>query len=130
PPPPPPAVALPYYVVPRPPGALGLAVGSGATAATTRAEVVARDGGRAARFPGQPDVGGDVPVHELLARTAIDEVERIDGGPVAASDVIETRDFLRPLFREGRLVLPVLPAGDGRVAPFEVPNPTPCCGGR
>jgi hypothetical protein len=27
----------------------------------------------------------------------------------------------------GALVLHVLPAGPGRVAPFEVPNPTPCC---
>ena len=48
----------------------------------------------------------------------------------AQDDVVATRAFVRPLCRGGRLVLPVLPAGRGRLAPFEVPNPTPCCGGR
>ena len=48
------------------------------------------------------------------------------GGPLPPAAVLQTREFCRPVYEAGALVLHVLPAGPGRVAPFEVPNPTPC----
>ena len=46
---------------------------------------------------------------------------------VRAAGAASTREFCRPVYEAGALVLLVLPAGPGRVAPFEVPDPTPCC---
>ena len=91
-------------------------------------EALARDGGRAVRFPGWHGVRGTLPVDEVLATTAISRLEILGGGAVGRDDVLHSRDFVRPLWRHGELVLPVLPSGRGAVAPFEVPNPTPCCG--
>jgi hypothetical protein len=93
-------------------------------------QLLAGDGPRAVRFPGQDGARGELTVRDLLARTAIEDVPVLGGTAVAPHDVVVTRDFLRPLLRAGRLVLPVLPAGLGCVAPFEVPDPTPCCGER
>jgi hypothetical protein len=41
--------------------------------------------------------------------------------------VVDTRGFVRPEWRDGRLTLIAAPAGLGRIAPFEVPDPTLCC---
>jgi hypothetical protein len=83
--------------------------------------------GRAVRFPGVDLLTGTVPVADVLASTAIDEVRVLAGGVLPPAAVLQTRDFCRPVYADGTLVLHVLPAGPGRVAPFEVPNPTPCC---
>jgi hypothetical protein len=91
-------------------------------------EAIARDGGRAVRFPGWDTVRGSLSVGEVLASTAIGRLEVLGGGAASSGDVLHSRDFVRPLWRHGELVLPVLPSGPGAVAPFEVPNPTPCCG--
>jgi hypothetical protein len=93
-------------------------------AATDRA---AGADGRAVRFPGVDLLVGTVPVADVLARTAVDEVRVLAGGTLPPGAQLDTRDFCRPTYQGGRLVLLVLPAGPGRVAPFEVPNPTPCC---
>jgi hypothetical protein len=68
----------------------------------------------------------------LLALTAIDQVTVV-GAPAAdgqrpdpATPVL-TRDHVRPEWRNGRLTLALVPAAGGALAPFEVPNPTPCC---
>jgi hypothetical protein len=98
--------------------------------AVSHHQLTTGDGPRAVRFPGQDEIRGDVTVAELLARTAIERVNVLGGAAATPGDVVETRDFLRPLFRGGQLVLPVLPAGANRLAPFEVPDPTPCCGER
>lgn len=89
-------------------------------------EVQAGNGGRAVVFPGSSSVIGAMSVGEVLAVSALDRVVVL-GGVAVDDDIVETRDFVRPLWRDGELVLPVLPAGDHRFAPFEVPNPTPCC---
>jgi hypothetical protein len=94
------------------------------SAATDRA---AGEDGRAVRFPGIELLTGTVPVADVLEHTAIDEVRVLAGGTLPPDAVLHTRDFCRPVYAEGRLVLHVLPAGPGAVAPFEVPNPTPCC---
>jgi hypothetical protein len=92
------------------------------------AEAFARTGGRAVRFPGWDSIVGTPTVAHVLSTSAIDQLEVLGGQPAEDTDVLHSRDFVRPLWRHGRLVLPVLPSGAGAVAPFEVPNPTPCCG--
>jgi hypothetical protein len=83
--------------------------------------------GRAVHYPGIELLTGTVPAADVPARTAIDEVRVLAGGVLPPDAVLLTRDFCRPVYAAGALVLHVLPAGPGRVAPFEVPNPTPCC---
>jgi hypothetical protein len=83
--------------------------------------------GRAVRFPGVRDLTGTLPVASLVALSAIDEVRVIGGPPATPETLIDTRDFVRPQFEDGRLILVATPAPGGLIAPFEVPNPTPCC---
>lgn len=79
------------------------------------------------QFPGVDLLTGTGPVADVLAGTAIDEVRVLAGGTLPPGAVLQTRGFCRPVYEAGALVLHVLSAGPGRVAPFEVPNPTPCC---
>jgi len=83
--------------------------------------------GRAVLFPGVERLTGTVAVGELLAASAIDQVILLGGEPADAEVLVLTRDFVRPQWRDGSLTLIVTPAGPGRVAPFEAPDPTPCC---
>jgi hypothetical protein len=67
-------------------------------------------------------------IGELLARSAIARVVVVGGvEPPGEGALLDTRDHVRPEWRDGELVLAVTPVRDGRYAPFEVPNPTPCC---
>jgi hypothetical protein len=84
-------------------------------------------GGRAVIFPGSDTLTGVIRVGDLLARTAVGAVLRMGGVPVEPDVELDTQDFVRPVFRDGELVLLTRPAADGRVVPFEQPNPTPCC---
>lgn len=89
----------------------------------------ARQSGRAFRYPGLENLTGTLNVADLLANSAIEEV-RVLGAPSPHPDpqtIVDTRDFVRPQYAGGRLVLMATPAPGGRIAPFEVPNPTPCC---
>lgn len=73
---------------------------------------------------------GSVRVDEVLAGTAIERVlvmglpDRPDAAPDA---ILDTRSFVRPQWMDGRLTLLTMPTPDGDIAPFEVPDPTPCC---
>ncbi|MGN9910978.1 hypothetical protein ACTMTJ_25810 [Phytohabitans sp. LJ34] len=98
-------------------------------AAEAAADHAARRGGRAFLFAGVEALTGTVTVADLLAKSAISRV-RVLGGPDPdpATEVV-TRDFVRPEWTEGELTLVTSPAPGGRLAPFEFPNPTPCCGG-
>ncbi|MHC3469367.1 hypothetical protein ACYF6T_11675 [Streptomyces sp. 7R007] len=110
---------------------LGPAIAAHA-AALAAAEHTGRLGGRAVLYPGVDRLTGTVTVADLLASTAIERVTVIgaattDGtGPDPATPVL-TRDHVRPEWRSGRLTLALVPAVGGTLAPFEVPNPTPCC---
>jgi len=87
-------------------------------------------GGRAVIYPGVEKLTGELTVAELLAASAIGRV-RLLGAAVTEPEpdtVVDTRDFVRPQWMDGRLTLVATPAPAGRIAPFEVPNPTPCCG--
>jgi hypothetical protein len=84
-------------------------------------------GGRAVRYPGVARMAGTLPVAEVLALSAIDRVEILGGGQAPPEALLDTRDFVRPLWRDGELVLTAMPAAGDRLVPFETPNPTPCC---
>ena len=87
--------------------------------------------GRAVVYPGVELLTGTVTVAELLAASAIDRIRIVGGdqGAVGPDTLVDTRNFVRPQWMDGRLTLAASPAPAGRIAPFEVPNPTPCCGG-
>jgi len=92
-----------------------------------RDEHAAGRSGRAARFPGREHLTGTRTVAELIADSAIDAVVVLGAPPAGPETEVETRDFVRPQWKDGRLTLVTTPAPEGRIAPFEVPNPTPCC---
>jgi hypothetical protein len=83
--------------------------------------------GRAVLFPGAASLVGTLTVAEVLAGSAIDRVEILGSGAAAAEARLDTRDFVRPQYRDGELVLTVMPAADGVLVPFETRDPTPCC---
>jgi hypothetical protein len=85
--------------------------------------------GRAVIYPGVGDLVGVLTVAELIDRSAIEWVKVLGGPPAEDGTLLDTRDFVRPQWMDGRLTLVATPAPGGRIAPFEVPNPTPCCGG-
>ncbi|MFK3983977.1 hypothetical protein ACI2K4_26870 [Micromonospora sp. NPDC050397] len=96
-----------------------------ATAAA--AEHATRRSGRAVYFTGVERLVGTVTVGELLAWSAIDRVAVLGGSPAEQETRIQTRDFVRPQWQHGELVLTTQPARGGVLVPFEMPDPTPCC---
>jgi hypothetical protein len=105
----------------------GIAPSGGEAASAAVADHHAGRAGRAVLFPGVRSLTGTMPVATMLAESAIDEVVVLGGPPPGPDTLIDTRDFVRPQYRDGRLVLTATPAPGGLIAPFEVPNPTPCC---
>ena len=100
--------------------------GAGLAAAAAHA---AGRAGRAVIYPGVDTLTGTMTAAHLLATSAIERI-RILGGtqPDAQPEtLVDTRDFVRPQWMDGRLTLVATPAPAGRIAPFEIPNPTPCC---
>ena len=103
--------------------------GPAEAAAFAAAEHAARRSGRAVLYAGVDRLTGTVTVADLLNSTAIDQL-RVVGAPLttpAPTTPILTQDHVRPEWHEGRLILAVVPAVGNTLAPFEVPNPTPCC---
>ncbi|MEV0469763.1 hypothetical protein [Streptomyces prunicolor] len=103
--------------------------GPSEAAALAAAEHAARRSGRAVLYAGVERLTGTVTVADLLESTAIDQLTVV-GAPLTTTDPttpILTQDHVRPEWREGRLVLALVPAVGNTLAPFEVPNPTPCC---
>ncbi|WP_153534213.1 hypothetical protein [Actinomadura macrotermitis] len=80
--------------------------------------------GRAVRFPGQHLLRGTLTVEQALATGAVDRIESL-GGPLPPGTLLVTHDFVRPVFREGELVLEVTPAAKG-VIPFELEHQDIC----
>ncbi|GGZ32106.1 hypothetical protein [Streptomyces poonensis] len=84
--------------------------------------------GRAVLYPGVASLTGTVTVAELLSRSAIDRVTVLGTQEPPAPDTeLVTREHVRPQWQNGELVLAAMPAVGGRLVPFEVPDPTPCC---
>ncbi|CAN5565646.1 hypothetical protein BH10ACT8_BH10ACT8_04550 [soil metagenome] len=84
--------------------------------------------GRVVVFPGADAIQDRLSVAELLAASAIERVQVLasDGPPTDAMPIV-TRQFLRPRWVGGILVLHTQPAAGETLVPFETPNPTPCC---
>ncbi|WP_199536789.1 hypothetical protein [Spongiactinospora gelatinilytica] len=91
------------------------------------AEHAARRSGRAVIYPGVERLTGTLTVGEVIALSAIERVTGLGGPPPEPGTGLETRDFVRPQWMDGLLTLVTVPVAGGRVAPFEVPDPTPCC---
>ena len=83
--------------------------------------------GRVVVFPGDHLLQGTVSVADVTLWSDIDRVEDLTGLAVDPRTPLVTRDFLRPRWQGGELVLHVQPAVGGTVVPFETPFPTPCC---
>jgi hypothetical protein len=129
--------------VPTPHVAVSLAVPSGAVGAAAlptpaaeftggagiaREEHASGTGGRAVDFPGKARMTGVMTVADVLAAGAVERVVVLGGGPPPDPDTeVDTRDFVRPQWIDGRLTLLTQPAGGGRLAPFEVADPRGCC---
>ena len=102
--------------------------GPSEAAALAAAEHTARRSGRAVLYAGVERLTGTVTVADLL-ETAIDQLTVV-GAPSATPDPttpVLTQNHVRPEWREGHLILALVPAVGNTLAPFEVPNPTPCC---
>jgi hypothetical protein len=123
------SLELPHPALPLP-GKLRAAAGAASAEALAAAQAHSgRRSGRAVIYPGVARLTWTLTVEELLAVSAIERIAVIgaaDAEP-APQTVIDTRDFVRPQWLDGRLTLTATAAPGGRIAPFEVPNPTPCC---
>jgi hypothetical protein len=86
-----------------------------------------RAGGRAEAFPGQQWIGEDIPVVEVVARSAIEDVLSTVG-QYAQDAVLRAYGFVRPRYELGRLVLTVGHDDPHVVTPWEVRYCRPCCG--
>jgi hypothetical protein len=109
---------------------MGAPLGDREAAALAAAEHTARRSGRAVLFPGAELLTGTIPLSDLLELTAIDRVIVVGATSGATPDPVtpvQTQDHIRPEWRDGQLVLALVPAAGNTLAPFEVPNPTPCC---
>jgi hypothetical protein len=117
---------IPHGVATPPPAAAWSEAASESTAVAAMADGHrARRTGRAFAFPGV-DVEAAT-VGELLEQSAIERVVVLGGADADGATPIHTQGFLRPEYVEGQLVLRARPAANGLLAPFEQPNPTPCC---
>jgi hypothetical protein len=83
--------------------------------------------GRVVVFPGDHLLVGTVDTHQVTSQSDVDRVVLVTGGDVADARPLVTRNFLRPLWHDGDLVLHVQEAIGGTLVPFETPSPTPCC---
>ena len=79
------------------------------------------------RFPGAEQASGVMTVLELRERCGIDQVEALGGQAVEDNSLVDTRDFIRPVRRDGKVVLLVQPAAGGVLIPFEVEHQQKCC---
>jgi hypothetical protein len=96
-------------------------------AADGAAAHVERRSGRAVRYPGQEHLTGVRTAAEIVSASAIERVVAVLAPPVAPAALVDTRGFVRPEWLDGALTLRVAAAPGGLLAPFEIPNPTPCC---
>lgn len=99
----------------------------GALAAAVVAHRTRRNG-RLIRFGGQDRLQGTVPLRDVTIGSAIEDIDCLGARP-GPDAVLRTQEFVRPIFRDGRVTLIIQPYdGVDDYVPFEQPNPHPCCG--
>ncbi|WP_340537138.1 hypothetical protein [Nocardioides sp. GXZ039] len=86
----------------------------------------ARTDGRVARFGGQAGIERVLAVGEVVASSLIEEVVALGSPPLPPETVVDLREWARPTWRAGRLVLTVQQSRDGLV-PFESRHQIACC---
>ena len=87
----------------------------------------ARRNGRLIHFPGQHRLRGTIPIAHITTLSAITTVDCLGEQP-GPDAVVRTQDFVRPMFRNGTVVLTIQPFdGADQYIPFEQPNPHRCC---
>lgn len=91
------------------------------------AEHEARSAGRAVHYPGVDLLTGSLTVAEVIERSAIEQVIMLGGADAAPETILHTLDYVRPMWKDGRLTLVTRPAPEESLAPFELKNSTPCC---
>lgn len=110
------AVSVPDRPESRVYGPSDLADGA-AQALTERAD---RAGGRLVRFPGRQHVVGRRPVRDIVRSSLIDSVDTLGAWPpTTATSVVDSRGFVRPVWRDGAAVLVVRPTARGTFEPVE-----------
>ncbi|MEV0565518.1 hypothetical protein [Dactylosporangium sp. NPDC050588] len=87
----------------------------------------APEGARAVLFPGWEKLTGVVAVSTVLADSAIDRVVILGGLTAVPEMLIDTGDFVRPIWRDGVLTLVTQFARGGVLVPFESASQRPCC---
>ncbi|MEV4132425.1 hypothetical protein AB0J72_09700 [Dactylosporangium sp. NPDC049742] len=85
------------------------------------------EGARAVLFPGWEKLTGVLPVSTVLADSAIDRVVILGGMTAVPEMLIDTGDFVRPIWRDGVLTLVTQFARGGVLVPFESASQHPCC---
>lgn len=80
-------------------------------------------GGRLFVFPGQSALRGTLTAEEILHRSVIRELV-VPGhpGPVPSDALVDGLEYVRPVFRQGKVVLTLRPHGRGQFQPFERPR--------
>lgn len=84
------------------------------------------EGARQVLFEGAEQLKGTIAVAKIL-ESAIEKVVILGGMPAVPEMLVDTRDFVRPVWRDGVLTLVTQFARNGVLVPFEPPNNRPCC---
>jgi hypothetical protein len=78
-------------------------------------------------FAGSAGLRGTVAVAAVVAGSAIERVVILGGLAAVPEMLVDTRDFVRPIWRDGVLTLVTQFARNGVLVPFEPPDNRPCC---
>ena len=85
------------------------------------------EGARQVVFDGSASLTGTLPVSAIRAGSAIERVVILGGMTAVPEMLVDTRDFVRPIWRDGALTLVVQFARNGVLVPFEPRDYRPCC---
>ncbi|MEV4513030.1 hypothetical protein AB0K00_29155 [Dactylosporangium sp. NPDC049525] len=85
------------------------------------------EGARAVLFAGWEKLTGVVAVSAVLADSAIEKVVILGGLTAVPEMLIDTGDFVRPIWRGGVLTLVTQFGRGGVLTPFEAQSQIPCC---
>nr|BFE65660.1 hypothetical protein GCM10020063_101860 [Dactylosporangium thailandense] len=85
------------------------------------------EGARQVVFEGHEGLKGTIAVSAIIDGSAIEKVVILGGMTAVPEMLVDTRDFVRPIWRDGVLTLVTQFGRGGVLVPFEPPNNRPCC---